>query len=138
MRMKGRKKMCRVLALIIMLCMGSSAYAETPTAEAQKKVAAYLTLLDDMCFTDPFLSYGFAQDPGKSWKEGLEKLEIELNADPEVSPAVKKTPGLLIQLGLQTFYAKHCLADSNSDRKTCLMNSVNMPKAFDKRKPREI
>ena len=56
--------MCRFLALIIMLCMGSSVYAETPTAEAQKKVAAYLTLLDDMCFTDPFLSYGFAQDPG--------------------------------------------------------------------------
>ena len=48
MRMKVRKKMCRFLALIIMLCMGSSAYAETPTAEAQKKVAAYLTLLDDM------------------------------------------------------------------------------------------
>ena len=120
MRMKGRKKMCRVLALIIMLCMGSSAYAETPTAEAQKKVAAYLTLLDDMCFTDPFLSYGFAQDPGKCWKEGLEKLEIELNADPEVSPAVKKTPRLLIHLGLQTFYAKHCLADSNSDRKNVL------------------
>ena len=92
MRMKVRKKMCRFLALIIMLCMGSSAYAETPTAEAQKKVAAYLTLLDDMCFTDPFLSYGFAQDPGKS----------------------------LIHLGLQTFYAKHCLADSNWDRKNVL------------------
>ena len=79
MRMKVRKKMCRFLALIIMLCMGSSAYAETPTAEAQKKVAAYLTLLDDMCFTDPFLSYGFAQDPGKSWKEGLEKLEYSMS-----------------------------------------------------------
>ena len=101
MRMKVRKKMCRFLALIIMLCMGSSAYA-------------------DICFTVPFLTYVFSQDPRKSWKEGLEKLEIELNADPEVSPAVKKTPGLLIHLGLQTFYAKHCLADSNWDRKNVL------------------
>ena len=43
MRMKGRRKSSRFLALIIMLCMGSSAYAETPAVEAQKKVAAYLT-----------------------------------------------------------------------------------------------
>ena len=84
--------MCLFLALIIVLCMGSPAYAETPTAEAQKKVAAYLTLLDDMCFTNPFLSDGFTQDPGKSWKEGLEKLEAELNANPKVAPAVRDSP----------------------------------------------
>ena len=112
--------MCLFLALIIVLCMGSPAYAETPTAEAQKKVAAYLTLLDDMCFTNPFLSDGFTQDPGKSWKEGLEKLEAELNANPEVAPAVRDTPRLLIHLGFQTFYARHCLADSNLDRKNVL------------------
>lgn len=112
--------MYRLLTFVIVLYMSLPAYAKDPNDEAQRQIAAYLEQLDGMCFKKAFLSSGFAQDPGKSWKEGLEKLDAELQANPEISPAVRSTPRLLIHLGLQTIFAKHCLSDSDWDRKNVL------------------
>ena len=57
---------------------------------------------------------------GESWKEGLEKLDAELQVNPEISPEIRNTPRLFIHLGFQTVLAKHCLPDSDWDRKNVL------------------
>lgn len=84
--------------------------------EAQQKVAAYLQQLDTMCGMRKFIETGFAQDPGKSWKEGLEALEAELKAS-DLPLSTKNSPRLLIHLGLQTVFKKGCLPPDDWDRK---------------------
>lgn len=109
--------MKRLLMLALVLCLSLPAYAANPVESAQEKISIYLGQLDAMCNQQAFLTYGFAQEPGKSWKAGLEELEAELKGNAELPRMLQGTPRLLIHLGLQTINAKKCLPKDDWNRK---------------------
>lgn len=109
--------MFRVIALLAVLMFAVPAQATLTVEEAQQKVAGYLGQLDSMCMQRAFLTTGFAGEPGKSWKEGLDALGVEFKQESTLPRMLQGTPDMLIHLGLQTVFAKKCLPKDNWDRK---------------------
>lgn len=109
--------MFRVLILLMALALAVPAQAAMTVDEAQQKVAEYLGQLDAMCTQRAFLTTGFADEPGKTWKAELDALALEFSSEPNLPPLLKKTPNMLIHLGLQTVFAKKCIPKDNWDRK---------------------